>query len=113
MKKSNLTQAEFIEAFNKAGRKTQFSIDGIKALYEHLTDFEEANDEELELDVIALCCDYTEYDSQSLIDTYGSHIDVEDIIARGDSYIEALMQYLENNTDVIPVGKSDYIIRGF
>jgi hypothetical protein len=44
-------------------RKENFSYDGLDALYEYLTDLEESIGEELELDVIALCCDYMEYGS--------------------------------------------------
>ena len=52
---------EFIRAFQHMGRGDQFSREGLRALFEqlHLDD----TGEDVELDVIALCCEWTEYDS--------------------------------------------------
>ena len=40
-----------------------FSIDGAYALAEYLEELEEALNEQIEFDAIAIRCDYTEYDS--------------------------------------------------
>jgi hypothetical protein len=41
------------------------------ALYDMLTEFEESSGEEMELDVIELCCDYTEFkDMEELQQSY-------------------------------------------
>ena len=40
-----------------------FSYDGLTVLYDHLIQFEEDTDQELEFDPIAYCCEYTEFDS--------------------------------------------------
>lgn len=52
-----LTKSEFINEFRECGRGEQFSYKGFEALYDYL------EEEEYELDVIALCGDYTEYES--------------------------------------------------
>ena len=113
MKNSNITFTEFQNAFHNMNRQDNFSYEGLKALYEYLADLESDLDTEIELDVIALCCEYSEHDLPSLIQEYGENIDAEELIENGDGVIEPLMQYLENNTTVIPVGKSDYIIQDF
>ena len=61
--KQSINAYDFERAFVLADRKDQFSYDGLKALFEYLEDFEDDMGEEIELDVIALCCDYSEYDS--------------------------------------------------
>lgn len=59
MKKTISTQ-DFHDAFKNAGRESHFSSDGLDALFEHLEEYERDCGTEIELDVIALCCDYTE-----------------------------------------------------
>ena len=56
----HVTQDDFINAFKKAGRD-YYSYEGYKALYEYLTDLSEDLGQPYELDVIAICCDFTEY----------------------------------------------------
>ena len=54
-------QDDFIDEFRNMGRGEQFSIQGLEALFEYLEDYEDSTGEQVELDVIALCCEYTEY----------------------------------------------------
>ena len=61
--KKNVTEHDFVKAFDDFGRGNNFSRLGRFALYDYLIDLEEDCGIELELDVIALCCDFTEYES--------------------------------------------------
>lgn len=62
--KQTINQSEFIDAFKGWDTyKDNFSYNGLVALYEYLEQYEEETGEEVELDVVALCCDYAEYDS--------------------------------------------------
>lgn len=58
-----VTESMFHDAFARMGRKDQFSYEGRAALYGHLTELAEDAGEPVELDVIGLCCDFTEYES--------------------------------------------------
>ena len=42
-------------------RPENFSYDGLIALFDYLEEYEESCNTEVELDVIALCCEFTEY----------------------------------------------------
>ena len=53
----------FLDRFNSMGRGDQFTYEGKQALFEYLEELESSTGEVLELDVIALCCDYAEYSS--------------------------------------------------
>lgn len=53
--------SQFQNEFWRWGRQDRFTEAGLKALYEHLQECSRGLKQEL--DVIALCCDYTEYDS--------------------------------------------------
>jgi len=61
--KQTLTKSDFTTAFHKSGRGDNFSYEGLIALYDYLEDYEESTGQQIELDVIALCCEYAEYDS--------------------------------------------------
>jgi hypothetical protein len=52
--------SEFVSYFN-AIRPEQFSYDALRALFEYYAEIEESTGEQIKLDVIALCCDWTEY----------------------------------------------------
>jgi len=67
-----VTEWDFVRAFQDMGRGAQFSREGLRALFEHLDD----TGEDVELDVIALCCEWTEYDSiDTAAEAYGMTTD--------------------------------------
>ena len=55
-----VTESIFIDSF-LAIRPNQYSYAGLKALYEY---FIEMGSEEMELDVIGICCDFCQYDTE-------------------------------------------------
>lgn len=61
--KRNVSFCGFTDAFRGMGRENSFSYDGLKALYEYLEQLEDDCGMEIELDVVALDCEYTEYES--------------------------------------------------
>ena len=58
-----IDEQDFREEFRKYGRGEQFSYEGLEALYEWLEDMADETGVPYELDVIALCCEFTEYES--------------------------------------------------
>jgi hypothetical protein len=54
---------EFVNDFQKSQYKNNFSIQGLRALFDYFEELEKDLGEELEFDIIAICCDYTEYDT--------------------------------------------------
>lgn len=55
-----VTESIFIDSFRSI-RPDNFSYAGLKALYEY---FIEMGSEEMELDVIGICCDFCQYDTE-------------------------------------------------
>jgi hypothetical protein len=68
---TRITETQFKDDFYAAGRGEQFSHEGLSALYLYLTDLEEDTGQELELDVVALCCEYTEEPTEMVLSNYG------------------------------------------
>ena len=74
-----VNEYSFTEAFRQI-RPDNFSYEGQKALYEYLEDLSEDIGGPIELDVIAICCDYSEYESfEELKEYYSCSHDFEDV----------------------------------
>jgi hypothetical protein len=101
--KKQISKCGFRDAFRDAGRRDQFTYDGLGALFDWLEELEQDMDDEIELDVIALCCDFSEYDSvQECGEEYGLEGDDEEIL-----------EQLQNNTTVINVEGGGIIIQSY
>ena len=62
--KETVTVYRFRDAFKQSDTyKNNFSYGGLHALFEYFEQLEDDIGEEIELDVVAICCDYTEYDN--------------------------------------------------
>ena len=99
--KQYVTESTFIDAFKQSDtRKNQFSYEGLKALFEYFEEYEDSTGEELEFDMIAICCEYTEYDNlKELNNNYSKQ------------YKD--LEGLREETDVIVVDYDKFIIRDF
>lgn len=88
--KQTLNSSQFIDAFwSYDGRYQQMGgYDGLRALFKHLASWEDDSGEEIELDVIALCCDWGHYESVS--DAYAELIGED---AEGEEEMLAALEY--------------------
>jgi len=85
----------FERAFNSSQYKDNFTYEGLKALFSCLEQYEEACGTEIELDVCAICCDFTEYENlkefqDNFSDSYESIEAIQDettVIMFGESFI--------------------------
>ena len=92
--KQTMNEFDFKNEFKKI-RPDNFSYDGLTALYDHLIQYEEDCDTELEFDPIAYCCEYTEFDS---FEDVKKNYDVEDL------------EHLEQNTIVLKIPNTERLI---
>lgn len=119
---------DFCDAWRIHGRNDSFSYDGKKALWEWLEQWEDDCGEEIELDVIALDCDYSEHasaldfvndsgysdwmtvDDQN--DALRAHVEEEDPVDHDKRFLELVrepaevleplaLEWLRENTQVI------------
>ena len=68
--KTTVTFSEFHDSFKRMDRDGQFSYEGFRVLFEYFEQYEEETNEDIELDVIAICCDFEESDAQAIIESY-------------------------------------------
>ena len=96
--KTTVNLSAFRDAFRTYGRNDNFSYQGLELLFDYLEQLESDIGEELELDVIALCCEYAESDLDTIAQEYS--IDLSQCEEELDK-IEAVEEYLNENTSVV------------
>ena len=94
--------SQFCDSFGE-DRKNHFSYEGKKALFDYLEEYEEDTGEEIELDTIALCCEYTEYETAiECAKEYNDFLTEEELKELGEEEAEEeALKYLNENTQVI------------
>jgi len=98
--KTTVNEHQFLEAFRRADRMNGWTRAGLLALFEHIEQLEEDIGEEIELDVVALCCDYSEY--ASLLEAAeGLGYTAEDGDMDEEEAEEAALAWLQDNTTAI------------
>jgi len=75
--KTTVNFSEFRDSFQQI-RPDNFSYDGQRILFDYFEEFEESTGEEFELDVIAICCDFSEDSFENIADQYGIELDLDD-----------------------------------
>ena len=108
--KTTVSLYDFREAFRTCGRAEQFSYEGLEVLFDYLEQYEDETGEELELDVIALCCDFYEDTVGAIADNYSIDLtDCED----EDEQAEVVREYLEDNGAFVGAVTGGFVYRAF
>ena len=100
--KQTINVSDFRDAFRKMGRADNFSYEGLGILF----DFFEELDEQMELDVIAICCEYAEETSDSIAESYSIDIDGLD----DGEILDAVTRYLADHTTVVEITSARAIV---
>jgi hypothetical protein len=88
-----IDKSRFHAQFHAMGRNQQFSYEALGLLYDYLEEISP----ESELDVIALCCEYTEASPSQIADDYPTEG-------------EYVLDYLNDNTVVVGVTSTGSIV---
>lgn len=68
--KQTINEYMFIEAFIDMDRADNFTTEALRALFAFLEDMERDTGEDYELDVIALCCDFSQEPIEDVLENY-------------------------------------------
>lgn len=72
---TTINENDFIQAFTSMGRGEQFTFKALQELFKYYEEYENSTGETVELDVISICCDWSEYKSEyELINDYNMSI---------------------------------------
>ena len=102
---------QFREAFRLAGRGDQFSYEGLEVLFDYLEEYSDSTGENVELDVVALCCDYHESSIDELIEDYD--IDVSDAEGDEEEIKSIVEEYLQDRTIVCGEVSDGFVYAAF
>jgi hypothetical protein len=105
--KTTVSVYDFHQAF-KHLRPGNFSYEGLNILFSYFYEYEESTGEEMELDVIAICCDFTESTWQEIASSYD--IDLTGAELGGEKY-EIVKTYLEDQGALIGEVDGGFVYR--
>ena len=98
--KQNISESDFINAFKDYNREDNFSYEGLKVLYNWIEEI----DPNFELDVIGLCCDFSEFENvKDYLNDYPSDLDRNDY-DDDDDFNQDLERELNNNSTLLKLG---------
>jgi hypothetical protein len=95
--KIRINREDFVRAFDDCNRSEDFSPLGRRKLFDYFEEYEESTGEEIELDVIAICCDFSEDSIENVLKNY----DLESV------------DELRDNTTVIEVDDETIIFQNY
>jgi len=106
--KTQVSFSQFCDSFGES-YKDNFSYYGKQALYDYLEELEADTGEEIELDAVALCCDYAEYATAlEATENYSFKAESKD---KDEAEKEAL-EWLQDNTQIIPFHNDNPFMKG-
>ena len=100
--KQTISKSDFVDQFRVMDRLENFSYKARGLLFDYLEEYEEAAGEELEMDVIAVCCEYSEDSADSIAANYMDAAEYAEFKELNeDEQVEAIREYLEENTSIV------------
>jgi hypothetical protein len=100
--KQTINFSDFVDAFRAYDRYDQFGYQALMVIFEYLEEMEESTGQELELDVVAICCEYTTDNWHDIASNYSIEIDENE---NEDEQKQQVIDYLNENTVVL--GETD------
>lgn len=101
---------QFRDAFMASSRKDQFSYEALEAIFEYLEEYSDSTGEDVELDIVAICCDWAEMNWQDIAIEYDIDLSMcED----DDERIGEVETYLCNHTAFTEVDTGRFVFQQF
>jgi hypothetical protein len=121
--KTTVSRYDFERAFVDADRKENFSYEALGLLFDYFESYEEETGQEIELDVIAICCEYSEDTLESIAANYRIDLsECEDGICTASAYgleqvedakRDVVRDYLSDNTVLIGETATGFVYLSF
>lgn len=96
---------DFRDAFKRCGRGDQFSYEGLELIFDYIEEYEESTGEQVELDVVALCCEWCEQSPEDIAMAYNLEISVSE-----ENTLQTVLEYLHDETQVAGVTDSGNVV---
>ena len=104
--KQTINKTQFIDAFKTWGTyANNFSYEALDLMFDYFELLEDETGEEIELDVVAICCEYQEATLQEVANNYNI-----DISGACGLEVDIVTDYLRENTQLIAVTDIDTFV---
>ena len=101
--KQSINFSAFVDAFHAHNRYDSYGYEALKVIFEYLEEYEDSTGEEIELDVIAICCDYDSAHYTDIASNYSIDLDGLD-----DDDLEHVPVSSSSSTEVRRSGRQIY-----
>ena len=82
---------DFRDAFKRYGRGEQFSYEGLELIFDYIEEYEQSTGEQVEFDVVALCCEWCEQSPEDIAMAYNLEIGVSE-----ENTLQNVLEYLHD-----------------
>lgn len=96
---------DFIESFRRMDRGNQFTHAALSFIFDYIEEYEGSTGEQVELDVIALCCEWCEQSPEDIAVAYNLEICVSE-----ENTLQTVLEYLHDETQVAGVTDAGNIV---
>ena len=96
---------DFRDAFKRCGRGDQFSYEGLELIFDYIEEYEGSTGEQVELDVIGICCEWCEQSPEDIAVAYNLEICVSP-----ENTLQNVLEYLHDETQVAGVTDSGNVV---
>jgi hypothetical protein len=93
--KTTVNFSDFVDAFRRYGRDDAFGYEALSIIFDYLEEYEASTGEEIELDVISICCDFTVEHYSDIAQNYGIDLSPDDT---EQEHIQQVKDFLETET---------------
>ncbi len=96
---------DFRDAFKRCGRGDQFSYEGLELIFDYIEEYEGSTGEQVELDVVALCCEWCEQTPEDIAMAYNLEVCVSE-----ENTLQTVLDYLHDETQVAGVTDAGTVV---
>ena len=104
--KQSVNFNDFINAFKAYDRYDGYGYEALKVIFDYIEEYEDSCGVEVDLDVIAICCDYSAEHYTDIASNYS--IDLEGM--EEDEAKDAVIVYIQDNTTFLGLTDDDQIV---
>ena len=101
-----LDKYSFVDAFQQSSRKDQFSYEALEAIFDYLEEYSDSTGENVEFDIVGICCDWTEAHWSDIAKDYD--VDLSECLD-DDDRIKAIAEYLWDNTSAYELSNGVFV----
>jgi hypothetical protein len=100
----------FFNAFNNSSRKDQFSNEALEAIFEYMEEYSDSTGENVEFDIVGICCEWAEMTWQEVAMSYGVDLSFCDT---DEERIDAVKEYLQDETHSVHLSDDSFVFVQF